>query len=381
MSRPPHGPRPRRDPARLRPGPARRRRAGHPGPRPGLPGRGRAGRARRRARDVRRRAGPRCAPRPTTWPATTRCTRPTSTPATGCPRPGRPRRACRRSPGCRWPRATAPADGQTDDAGACGPWPATPRCCGTATSPRCRPPRRHRLAAMFATLRPRPPRRRTSRHQRWHRGTVDASRTLRASLRRMGEPAEIAWRRRGNKPRRVVLLVDVSGSMSGYADALLRLAHRLTHGGGRRRDVHASAPGSPTSPARCAAGTPSGRWSRPARPSRTGPAAPGWARRCEIFLDRWGQRGLARGAVVVVFSDGWERGDPSLLAEQMARLQPGRAPGGLGQPAPRQARLRAGPAGRGGGAALRRRLRGRPLAGDVRRARGGGRPCVTCCPS
>jgi uncharacterized protein with von Willebrand factor type A (vWA) domain len=39
-----------------------------------------------------------------------------------------------------------------------------------------------------------------------------------------------------------------------------------------------------------------------------------------FFLDRWGQRGLARGAVVVIFSDGWERGDPSLLAEQMGRL-------------------------------------------------------------
>jgi uncharacterized protein with von Willebrand factor type A (vWA) domain len=40
-----------------------------------------------------------------------------------------------------------------------------------------------------------------------------------------------------------------------------------------------------------------------------------------IFLDRWGQRGMARGAVVVVFSDGWERGDPAQLAEQMARLR------------------------------------------------------------
>jgi uncharacterized protein with von Willebrand factor type A (vWA) domain len=40
-----------------------------------------------------------------------------------------------------------------------------------------------------------------------------------------------------------------------------------------------------------------------------------------IFLDRWGQRGLARGAVVVVFSDGWERGDAELLAEQMRRLR------------------------------------------------------------
>ena len=39
-----------------------------------------------------------------------------------------------------------------------------------------------------------------------------------------------------------------------------------------------------------------------------------------IFLDRWGQRGLARGAVVVIFSDGWERGDTALLSEQMRRL-------------------------------------------------------------
>ena len=40
----------------------------------------------------------------------------------------------------------------------------------------------------------------------------------------------------------------------------------------------------------------------------------------QVFLDRWGQRGMARGAVVVVFSDGWERGDAALLGEQMARL-------------------------------------------------------------
>ena len=63
----------------------------------------------------------------------------------------------------------------------------------------------------------------------------------------MGEPAEIAWRRRGTRPRRVVLLVDVSGSMSGYADALLRLAHRWTQTGGRGRSRRSrSAPGSPT---------------------------------------------------------------------------------------------------------------------------------------
>ena len=70
-------------------------------------------------------------------------------------------------------------------------------------------------------------------------------------------PAEIAWRRRGVRPRRVVLLVDVSGSMSGYADALLRLAHRFTQVGRERRrrgrDVHRRHPADPPDPRAAAA--------------------------------------------------------------------------------------------------------------------------------
>jgi uncharacterized protein len=186
------------------------------------------------------------------------------------------------------------------------------------------PADRQRLSAMFATLRPRPPLRRTARHQRWHRGDVDAYRTLRASLRRMGEPAEIAWRRRGVRPRRVVLLIDVSGSMSGYADALLRLAHRFTQAGRPAgavvetftlgtRLTHVTRALRQRDPDRAlvAAGETVPDWSGGTRLGET----------LRIFLDRWGQRGLARGAVVVVFSDGWERGDPDLLAAQMARLQ------------------------------------------------------------
>ena len=182
---------------------------------------------------------------------------------------------------------------------------------------------KQRLNAMFATLRPRPPTRRTARHQPWHRGGVDASRTLRASLRRMGEPAEIAWRRRGVRPRRVVLLIDVSGSMSGYADPLLRLAHRFTQVGRERGGVVES----------FTVGTRLTHLTRALRlrdPERAlvaaGETVPDWSggtrlgETLRFFLDRWGQRGMARGAVVVVFSDGWERGDPALLAEQMARL-------------------------------------------------------------
>ena len=226
---------------------------------------------------------------------------------------------------------------------------------------------RHRLAGMIASLRPRPPRRRTSRHQRWHRGDVDASRTLRASLRRMGEPSQIEWRRRGTKPRRVVLLVDVSGSMSGYADALLRLAHRLVTAsprgsveiftvGTRLTHLTRALRNRDAERALVAAGETVPDWSGGTRLGET----------LRVFLDRWGRRGLARGAVVVVFSDGWERGDASLLGDADDASAAHRAPRGLGQPPPRQGRLRAGAAGRRGGAAALRRLPGRPLAGDVR---------------
>jgi uncharacterized protein with von Willebrand factor type A (vWA) domain len=183
-----------------------------------------------------------------------------------------------------------------------------------------------RLAAMFSSLRPRSPRRSATRRSPWRRGDLDVARTHQRMRARMGEPAEIAWRRRGVRARRVVLLVDVSGSMSPYADALLRLAHTF---------VSASEP----------AGTSEGvevftvgtrlthitRAMRQRDPERAIVAAsetvPDWSggtrlgETLKVFLDRWGQRGMARGAVVVLLSDGWERGDVALLGEQMMRLQ------------------------------------------------------------
>jgi uncharacterized protein with von Willebrand factor type A (vWA) domain len=184
-----------------------------------------------------------------------------------------------------------------------------------------------RLAAMFETLRPRPPRRTASRRTPWHRGELDSQRTLRQMLRRMGEPGEIAWRRQATRARRVVLLVDVSGSMSSYADALLRLAHRFTvsaaatgRGGSRSGEVF-------TVGTRLTRVTAAMRMRDAERAIvAAGETVPDWSggtrlgETLRIFMDRWGQRGLARGAVVVVFSDGWERGDAALLGEQMQRL-------------------------------------------------------------
>jgi uncharacterized protein with von Willebrand factor type A (vWA) domain len=163
---------------------------------------------------------------------------------------------------------------------------------------------------------------RTSRRLRAaSRGTIDGRRTVRAWLAAGGEPARLRHHRNAERPRRVVLLVDVSGSMAAYADALLRFSHAAARRGQAPTEVFAL-------------GTRLTRITRELRHADADaamsavnaamPDAGGGTRlglMVKEFLDRWGQRGMARGAVVVVLSDGWERGDPALLGEQVARLQ------------------------------------------------------------
>ena len=163
--------------------------------------------------------------------------------------------------------------------------------------------------------------RRTRRTGPSRTGSIDRHRTLRQLMRAGGEPVRPAYRDRRVRPRRVVLLVDISGSMSRYADAMLRFAHVASHRGrGPQTEVFTI-------------GTRLTRVSRelahldPDRALRAvADAIPDWSggtrlgQRLKQFLDEWGQRGLARGAVVVVLSDGWERGDVAVLGEQMARL-------------------------------------------------------------
>lgn len=181
------------------------------------------------------------------------------------------------------------------------------------------PSDRAALARLFATLHPRAPSRRARRHVRTRSGFVDGSATLREQLRRMGEPGRIHHRRKGVRPRRVVLLVDVSGSMTAYADSLLRLAHVFVQ----------TVPGVEvfTMGTRLTHVTRSLRERDPERALlAAGKTVPDWSGGTRLgealgaFLDRWGRRGMARGAVVVVFSDGWERDAPEQLAEQMRRL-------------------------------------------------------------
>jgi uncharacterized protein with von Willebrand factor type A (vWA) domain len=179
---------------------------------------------------------------------------------------------------------------------------------------------RAELAAMIALMRPGLPTRRSRRRYPSHLGAADRRRTIRAMLAAGGEPVRPPRHRAGVRPRRIVLLIDVSGSMAAYADPLLRFAHVLV----RQR------------PAATEVFTIGTRLSRVTRAltqrdpdvalRQAGSVIPdfsGGTRLGEVlkaFNDRWGQRGTAHGAAVVVFSDGWERGSCDLLAEQVERL-------------------------------------------------------------
>ncbi|MDX3658317.1 VWA domain-containing protein [Streptomyces sp. ID05-26A] len=170
-------------------------------------------------------------------------------------------------------------------------------------------------APLIARLKPLPPRRRSRRLRKARRGRMDLARTVRAMIETGGEIALPRHRRRGVKARRLVLLIDVSGSMAAYSDALLRFAHVLAHA----MPVEVRTIGT-----RLTRVTRQLRERDPERAVKAaGRAIPDYegGTRLGDALRRFNQQWRQRGAVVVLFSDGWERGDPSLLATEMARLR------------------------------------------------------------
>lgn len=148
--------------------------------------------------------------------------------------------------------------------------------------------------------------------------SVDLRRTLRRACRTGGDPVRWVRRRRSALPRRVVLLADVSGSMQSYARVYLRVLQGAVLGARAHAYLFATRLHPVT---RALARGP--RESGPTRAMAQSPDASGGTRigaAIKEFLDTDGRRGLARGSVIVVVSDGWERADPALLGEQMARL-------------------------------------------------------------
>jgi hypothetical protein len=179
---------------------------------------------------------------------------------------------------------------------------------------------REHLRRLLAAMRLPGERRVTRRLRPSLRGQVDGGRTLRAWLAAGGEPAPLRHRSPGTRPRRVVLLVDVSGSMEGYADALLRFAHAASHRGSGPTEVFALGTRLTRITREMALRDPDAAMTAVATALVDAGGGTRLGELLKQFLDAWGQRGTARGAVVVLLSDGWERGDATLLGEQMARL-------------------------------------------------------------
>jgi hypothetical protein len=157
------------------------------------------------------------------------------------------------------------------------------------------------------------------RPTRRHRGRPDLRRTVRRAIQAGGEPIDRAFVAPAERPRRLVLLCDVSGSMEAYARGLVRFLHAAVVGRGRveafalgtrltriTRELSSRDPDA----ALAAAADRVADWSGG---TRLGDGL-------REFNDEWGVPGMARGAVVVVMSDGWDRGDPAVLGEQMERL-------------------------------------------------------------
>jgi uncharacterized protein with von Willebrand factor type A (vWA) domain len=184
----------------------------------------------------------------------------------------------------------------------------------------CTPQELLALRHIMKSLRLTPPRRRTRRTVRASSGrTPDLRRTVRETMRLHGEPTELYWRRRRLRLRPLVLILDVSGSMSDYSRALLQFAY--------------SASRAPSKVEVFCFGTRLTRITRELdhrRPDealdRAAKAVVDWEGGTRIgasldsFVRDWARRGRCRGAIVVICSDGLDRGDPAVLASAMDRL-------------------------------------------------------------
>src|SRR5919204_6381196 len=178
-----------------------------------------------------------------------------------------------------------------------------------------------RIRRLIASLPAAEPMRRSHRLRPGRAGDVlDPRRTLQAAIHTEGMPLRLAYRRRKLVPRKLVFLCDVSGSMEPYARAMIMFLEAAARAG---RHVEAFAFGT-----RLTRLTPHLRELDPVRSLHgMGAAMPDWGGGTRIgeslrdYNERFGRRGVTRGAVVVVVSDGWERGDLALLDSELVRLQ------------------------------------------------------------
>lgn len=152
------------------------------------------------------------------------------------------------------------------------------------------------------------------------RGRLDLRKTIRRALRTDGEPLRPAWSSSSVRPRRLVLLCDVSGSMERFSRILLASLRAAVAAG-----IEAEAFVFATGLTRLTATLDDRDVKRALEQARA--SIGDWSGGTRIgaaladFNRSWGRRGIARGAIVIIFSDGWDRGDPELLGREVRRLQ------------------------------------------------------------
>ena len=184
----------------------------------------------------------------------------------------------------------------------------------------CTPDELAALRRIIARIRLTPPRRRTRRTSAARTGTrPDPRRTIRESLRMHGEPARLYWRRRKVRMRPLILILDISGSMADYSRSLLQFAHSAARSAGR---VEVFCFGTRltrvTGAMECR--SPDEALERAARAAFDWDGGTRIGDSLDAFVRTWGRRGLCRGGIVVICSDGLDRGDPAVLSAAMERL-------------------------------------------------------------
>jgi hypothetical protein len=184
----------------------------------------------------------------------------------------------------------------------------------------CTPEELAAVRRIMARIRLTPPKRRTRRMMGSRSGrSPDMRRTVRESMRTHGEPAELYWRRRRVRLRPLILILDVSGSMADYSRHLLQFAYSAQRAsskvevfcfGTRLTRVTKALDHRRPDQALALAAQAVFDWEGGTRIGQS----------LDAFVRDWGRRGLCRGGVVVICSDGLDRGDPRVLSTAMERL-------------------------------------------------------------
>ena len=186
--------------------------------------------------------------------------------------------------------------------------------------PACTPEELAALRRIMTRIRLTPPRRRTRRTAPARSGRrPDPRRTVRETMRMHGEPARLYWRRRRVRLRPLILILDISGSMADYSRNLLQFAH-CARRAASRVEVFCFGTRLTRVTGALESRNPDEALARAAQAAFDWDGGTRIGESLEVFVRDWARRGLCRGGVVVICSDGLDRGDPAVLAAAMERL-------------------------------------------------------------